>query len=352
MSSLETMAMIVKLAISNWTARKTDKGLAAKLAVQHGADEQAARVTKRLIGSSHLGEIRKAVRSAKRWHDLLTLPWGDQGERLLPVGMHAQYVENIDRCVDQMEQALKAFLAQYDSLVQEARGHLGDMFDSADYPSREQVARKFRVRYEISPVPSASHFLVDLADEHAERVRADIERRVQAKMDNAVVSLYERVEDGLRRLIDRLGTDEDGKPNRIHATALTTIQELADAVPAMNLTDDRRLAEIGRRIKRALKDVEVKDLRHRSKKAEAVQVVNARRSKLSGELTSIAASYFGDPAEAAKPSRPEPGTKTGRVWELADELGNRDAVMAAGAKEGLNASTIAIQFTRWEQANR
>ena len=49
--------------------------------------------------------------------------------------------------------------------------------------------------------------------------------------------------------------------------------------------------------------------------------------------------------------RPREGTKSARVWELADELRDRDAVMKAGLDEGLNVGTIGGQYVRWARNN-
>jgi len=54
-------------------------------------------------------------------------------------------------------------------------------------------------------------------------------------------------------------------------------------------------------------------------------------------------------------TRPKAGTKTGRVWEIADELSTSDGpaarkdVMAASEAEGLNTATIATQYGRWRK---
>lgn len=59
-------------------------------------------------------------------------------------------------------------------------------------------------------------------------------------------------------------------------------------------------------------------------------------------------------------TRPNSGTKTGRVWELADELSQttsedgegdslRAALMKAGEAEGLVAATISTQLGRWRR---
>jgi hypothetical protein len=55
-------------------------------------------------------------------------------------------------------------------------------------------------------------------------------------------------------------------------------------------------------------------------------------------------------------TRPKDGTKTGRVWGIADEKSTalgapvpRKDVIEAGTAEGINAATIATQYGRWRK---
>jgi hypothetical protein len=55
-------------------------------------------------------------------------------------------------------------------------------------------------------------------------------------------------------------------------------------------------------------------------------------------------------------TRPAAGTKTARVWEIADAISAskgrpalREEVMAAGEAEGMNRGTIATQYARWTE---
>ena len=50
------------------------------------------------------------------------------------------------------------------------------------------------------------------------------------------------------------------------------------------------------------------------------------------------------------PSRPSAGTTTGRVWEIADELQDRAAVIKACTDEGINKSTATTQYGKWKKA--
>ena len=300
---LESNAMIVQLAVNNWTATKHDPTISEDLTQLYNAENNSARVNKKLINKDSLKAIRDAIAAARRWHNSLTLPWGDHGDRLLPVDLHELYVEKIDHWIIELEKARYQFLNEYEDLIEEAKLMLGKMFNRQDYPSRSEVAQKFGIAYEINPVPSAKHFIVNLTEKEAEKIKADLEKRMTVKLDNAIVQLYERLETALRRLIMRLGTDKFGKPKRIHSTALETMRELADAIPSMNIVSDSRLNEISERIKEVLENVAISDLRNVSKVHWRIEETNRTRAKLSKELGSIAAAYFGtDPgAEIATP---------------------------------------------------
>ena len=43
------------------------------------------------------------------------------------------------------------------------RANLGRLFDPDDYPPKEALAQKFRIRYQVTPVENARHFLARLA---------------------------------------------------------------------------------------------------------------------------------------------------------------------------------------------
>lgn len=58
------------------------------------------------------------------------------------------------------------------------------------------------------------------------------------------------------------------------------------------------------------------------------------------------------PAKIAGISRPKEGTKTGRIWEIADSIGaeaTREQVLAVAAEEGINPATASTQFGRWKK---
>ena len=94
------------------------------------------------------------------------------------------------------------FIEDYDDYIDQARLDLGKLFRIKDYPSKEDLQGKFSIRYRITPVPDADHFIAQLASDDTERVKRDIESHIEEQLHGAVGDLYRRfgeaVERGLR----------------------------------------------------------------------------------------------------------------------------------------------------------
>ena len=298
MSNLEERAVIVRHFTSAWTATKVDANLSRAVTDQHQAREHTARVNKRLIDPRAMRAVNAAINSAKVTHEMLTLPW-DYGERLLPTAQLPVYKERMAARESEFQKSLNEFIGKYPELKTAAEADLGSMHNPDDYPSEQELRSRFGMSYEFHPIPAASHFVADVGEEEAARIKADLEKRAQMKLDNAMVSLYENVEGALTRLIERLGYDDDGNPNTLHESAVENLREVANSIPNLNLTDDPRLGEISEKISDALKDVGADDLRYKSKNVRAIEETGKRRRKVTRKLEVMAASYFGAPAKAA-----------------------------------------------------
>ena len=75
--SLSSMAMLVELRISTWTARKRDNEATMEVNNEKGADQDAGSVYKYLMaGSDHLKKIEKYSAKCRAWNGSQTLQIG------------------------------------------------------------------------------------------------------------------------------------------------------------------------------------------------------------------------------------------------------------------------------------
>ena len=96
--NIASSAMLVELSIRSWTARKLDKRVSSEVDTAKGTKTRVINANKNLLaGTGVLDTIVKYAANARAWHNAQTLPWSDNGSRLLPVSNFVNYKEQIKR---------------------------------------------------------------------------------------------------------------------------------------------------------------------------------------------------------------------------------------------------------------
>ncbi len=254
-------AMLVGLHISAWSGRLYDREASDHVAVQHDASTSAGRYNKRLLPKSALAAINAVMSEARTRHYANTLPWDDKGSRLLTVANYEQYTELMDGLRERLVRQRTRFIEDYDHYVEQARIDLGKLFRIEDYPSKDELRDRFSIRYRITAVPDAAHFIASLASEDTEQVKRDIERHIEEQLHSAVGDLYRRLAEAVERVSERLDEDGDGKPLVFRDTMISNIRDLVDVVPRLNIFGDQRLAHLCEQVKDRIAGVEPDSLR-------------------------------------------------------------------------------------------
>ena len=286
-------AMLVCLHIAAWSGRLYDRQASDHVAVAHEANTSAGRYNKRLLPKAAFAALTATVSACRTAHYEQTLPWDDQGSRLLTVANYEHYTGLIDGFRERMVRDRARFIEDYDDNVDQARLDLGRLFRIGDYPSKEALQGKFAIRYRISPVPDADHFMAKLASDDTERVKRDIERHIEEQLHSAVGDLYRRLAEAVERVSERLDEDENGKPLVFRDTMISNIRDLVDVVPRLNIFGDQRLAGLCEQVKDRIAGVEPDSLRPSGTFDPAARVQVKRDADA---LMEQFAGYFSPPA--------------------------------------------------------
>lgn len=252
MVQITERAMLVNLNISTWTARKHDKGISQEVASSHGTASDVGRYNKTLIAKEALEKIGQAQSAARTFHYENTLPWMDNGARILAAANYLPYTEKMRSLRATYDAEVAAFLANYDGFVADARRRLNGMFKDADYPNARQIARKFDFDVAVLPLPTAADFRVDISDKEHARIAADIQRRTDAAIAGAVSSTWERVHEVVAKMADRLrqyAIMPDGKVEApFRDTLVQNVRDLVELLPRLNITADPALDAMAQRL--------------------------------------------------------------------------------------------------------
>ena len=150
-------AMLVSLRINSWSGRLYDRQASQQVAIHHDADTNAGRYNKRLLPKQAFAALAATMSNARTSHNANTLPWDDQGGRLLTVANYERYTTALDTLIERVVRERARFIEDYDDFVDQARLDLGRLFRLEDYPGTEALHGKFAIRYRIVPVPDPLH---------------------------------------------------------------------------------------------------------------------------------------------------------------------------------------------------
>ena len=251
-------AMLVAVHSNVWTATKHDKDVSRKVADQHGAHENAGRYNKKLLQqAAKLDAIRTLAGQIRTHVYKITLPWSDEGYRILPASLYFSLAEQMKDFERQFYTAVDEFLAEYPAYIEQVRPALSGLFRPEDYPEPKKIREKFGLRLEIKPIMTGEDFRVKLSEEHRARISREIDADVRKLLAKGTQELWFR----LRRLVDHMVTRLQQPDGRLYASVVDNIIDLINVLPDLNLTNDPALNAFVEEIRRRLCTATAKELK-------------------------------------------------------------------------------------------
>jgi len=272
-------AMLVRLSVSQWSARRLDQAASREVIESHGAVPDSGRFNKLLVDLAAVKRYQKASSEARVYHYAQTLPWGDDDSRILPASNYLNYTSRMREFRAAFEAAVAEFIGEYPALIGRASRDLNGLFKASDYPAADDLKDKFAFSVSVDPVPAADDFRVSLSEDEAAVVRADIEARVRVSINEAMADAWGRMFRAVKHLSDRLH-DSDAI---FRDSLIGNIKELCDVLPRLNLTDDPALAAVIGEAQASLASLDPDSLRKRPlDRAAAARDADAILSKMAG----------------------------------------------------------------------
>lgn len=299
--NLSSKAMLARLSFTGWTAQRVDHSATDETEQNNNAEHGSGVFTKRLVPPSDLKEIQRARTAASLAFKNRTLIWDDTGTRLLPSAAFEDTTQTLSSLKADYEGAVSRFVQKYERLLQSPeaiQARLGKLYRESEFPTAEQVAEKFSVSLAFYPIPEGNDFRVNLNNEEAESIRRQITNETQARLNNAVAGLYNRIGDAVKRLAIRLEEFDSHVPTPgrrqtpIREGLLDSIRELAQVIPTLNVTADPDLDQIGATLATELATLEAEDLKQHSPTRQSVKELCKTLADHAQEKATALDSYF------------------------------------------------------------
>ena len=287
-------AMLAAVHISVWTAVKHDRKISREVADQHGAHQGAGRYNKQLLhGAEKLEELRTLAGQIRQHFYKVTLPWSDEGFRLLPANFYFDLMARMREFEASFDAGVDAFLRVYPQYVEQVRPELNGLFREEDYPSPEKLRAKFGVKLEVLPIPTGADFRVQMSAEEQARVAREIDANVRQSLMRGAEDLWRRLREVVAHMVERLNEPE----SRFHGSLVSNVLDLVELLPRLNVSGDADLNHFADQIRQRLCNHSAQEL----KKHDLLRVTTAAEAaNLVAEMDGILRDR-----EAAKPAEPE-----------------------------------------------
>jgi hypothetical protein len=287
-ASIPSSAMIGYLNISVWEARIQDRTTRDEVLGAKGAkSKKAASVSKNLFSECPALEAIKNLRGEARvWFYGVTLPWDDNGGRLITTRQYMRVMDDYAKFKARFDDAVRVFVSVYQTEISKQAFENGALFDRSEYPNEDEVAGKFRFTLNVCPVPTSGDFRVDIGNEAMRQLTEQFEQATAERVAAAIAEPWQRIKEHVERVKERMDavlaydpdkveqvptTDENGtvvsveikKPRRpkLYDSLRDNGLELCTLLSDLNVTNDPRLEEARRDLERAMTRIDMGSLK-------------------------------------------------------------------------------------------
>jgi len=256
--TLSEKAMLIRLNIGQWTAKKQEKAVSSKAESDNFAKAGTLSTRKLLIAKEAMQSVNAIVSLARSFHQENTLPWHDNGSRILPATNYMPYMEEMRKLKSQFDSAVQQLITNYPDYILGAKKDLGSLYNEEDYPTQAMLSAKYRFIFSVDPMPQAQDFRISLQGDEVNHIQKDIENRLKVAEEAAMDDLWRRMQEVVQKLRDKM---DEGKDAKFKNSIIGNIEELTELIPRLNITGDPVMDKMCKQIERTLVTVDPVDLR-------------------------------------------------------------------------------------------
>jgi hypothetical protein len=286
--SFAETALLVSLNIRTFGAQKVDKKASKDAEEANGAEEGSGKYNKSVISKQMLEPVKKASDALRTFHYDNTLPWLDEGVRILPSANYEAYKADMEGHKDQFDAAVRSFCDKWPEVILDAQQRLGAMFKPEDYPV--DIRDRFSVAVRFMPLPEAGDWRVNIPD--LEAAKDAVTATMDQAKQNAMRDVWERLIADVKQMAVRLAAynvdPTTGKTsNPFRDSLVENMRETVALIPRLNFANDPDLERIRMLVSDGLCASDAGELRQdgtrRAEVAERAERIAAEIGEFMGE---------------------------------------------------------------------
>jgi hypothetical protein len=259
--TLRTTMAAVRVSLSWLGVRKTlTPEQRSQAADTFGAEDRYISAAKRLLDTSHpaLKAVTAVKNRAVAYWKAMSLPYPESGVRLIRQDRIEEFDARMREFQEELDEAVGQLDAHYAELKAAARGRLGTLYNSGDYPG--SLAGLFSIQHDfpsVEPPDYLQQLNPQLYQQECQRVQERFSEAVRLAEEAFVAELAKIVS----HLTERLSGETDGKPKIFRDSAVENLAEFFERFRSLNVRSNEQLDRLVADAQRVIRGVEPQTLR-------------------------------------------------------------------------------------------
>ena len=230
--TLADKAVLVRLKRSMYQPYAFDRETTTKVELDTGV-RKAGRFNKRLfLDCYELKDTNSAFNDVYSYHMLHTVPWLDDGVRMLPSAQYFDYTQAMRELMQTAKRKADNLAIKWPTLVAQDIARLGPLARYDDYPVN--VSGHYDVGLKFRPVPQTSDFRVAISDEDKDSLNSAI---AEAEAGVAKYLLAEML-DPIKKAVEKLAVPIGQEGSFFRDSLLGNITGVVSRARKLNITND------------------------------------------------------------------------------------------------------------------
>jgi hypothetical protein len=245
-------AVIVRLCISMFSNQRQDQAITDDVKMRKALGRGAGKWVKYKLPAESLKAISEYATMIRQFHYNHTSPW-EEGTRLLSQKARITYDLRMAEFKKVYMGLVDEFGKQYPDWIKRAKEMHAGTFDQKDYPEWPDFRASFDIGREYFPVPQPDHFSSEMKTLYG----AGLEAVTEKKLGEAISDTWDKLIKPVKAMAEKLGS-----PDAIFRdTLVSNVKEMAELIPMLNMTGDKKLKEAAEFIQTTLATLDVAVLR-------------------------------------------------------------------------------------------
>jgi hypothetical protein len=238
--SIQEKCILTSFHTPHWDGKVRDKKATKFVHDEFLVKRKAGNFYKKVL-QGQVDDIVSSISRARKFHNDNTLPYDRNGRSLLVNSNYFNYVQEMGKHKDIIYNKVEKLLENFERYIEKDMEELGNLFNIKDYPSKEEVKEKYKININFEPVPSGDNLFLNLETNEVNKIRGEIEKEVNERIENAVKELARRLYTVVSHLHEVLEGD-----GRVFESTVNNIKSMCELIPKLNVLDNPDIEAIGK----------------------------------------------------------------------------------------------------------